>query len=129
MLAAAGLPTADLTVASLADCWGCGAEEKLAGVIGLETYGSVALLRSLTVAPIWPGWGLGTALLAHAERAARQRSVQALYLLTAAAFFAWRGYTRILRQAAPPVFHRSAAPVRASEVCPGPGDGKSRKRR
>ena len=51
LLAAAGLPTADLAAASLADFWGCRAGEDLAGAIGLEPYGAVALLHSLAVAP------------------------------------------------------------------------------
>jgi len=122
LLAAAGLPVADLTAASLADFWGCRAGEELAGAIGLERYGAVALLRSLAVAPDWQGRGLGAALLAHAERAARQRGIAALYLLTAtaAAFFARRGYVRIPREAAPPVLQQTAefaALCPASAVC------------
>ena len=49
LLAVAGLPTADLTAASRAEFWGCEAGQELAGAIGLEPYGSVALLRSLAV--------------------------------------------------------------------------------
>ena len=110
LLAAAGLPVADLTAAPLADFWGCDDGANLIGVVGLELYGTVALLRSLAVAPDWQGRGLGSTLLAHAEWAARQRGVQVLYLLTttAEAFFARRGYGRILREAAPPVLHRTA---------------------
>ena len=110
LLAAAGLPTADLTAAPLADFWECHAGENLAGVIGLERYGSVALLRSLAVAPAWQGRGLGSALLAHAERAAQQRGITALYLLTttAEAFFARRGYVRIPREVAPSILHQTA---------------------
>ena len=110
LLAAAGLPVADLTAASLADFWGCRAGEELAGAIGLERYGAVALLRSLAVAPDWQGRGLGAALLAHAERAARQRGIAALYLLTATteAFFTRRGYIRIPREAAPSALRHTA---------------------
>ena len=91
-------------------------------MIGLEPYGSVALLRSLAVAPAWQGRGLGSALLAHAEQAARQRGIAALYLLTttAAAFFARRGYVRLPREAAPPVLQQTAefaALCPASAVC------------
>jgi amino-acid N-acetyltransferase len=59
LLAAAGLPVADLTAAHLDDFWGCGESPDLIGVIGLERYGAVALLRSLAVAPAWQGRGLG----------------------------------------------------------------------
>ena len=50
-LTAADRQVGDLTAAHLADFWGCGAGEDLAGVVGLEGYGPVALLRSLAVAP------------------------------------------------------------------------------
>ena len=122
LLAAAGLPVADLTAAHLDDFWGCGESPDLTGVVGLESYGTVALLRSLAVAPDWQGRGLGAALLAHAERTARQRGIAALYLLTttAEAFFARRGYVRIPREAALPVLQQTAefaALCPASAVC------------
>lgn len=122
LLTAAGLPTADLTAAPLADFWGCGDGADLIGVVGLEIYGTVALLRSLAVAPDGQGRGKGAALLAHAERVARQRGVQALYLLTttAEAFFVQRGYVRIPREAAPPILRQTAefaALCPASAVC------------
>jgi amino-acid N-acetyltransferase len=110
LLAAAGLPVADLTTAHLTDFWGCGSDSDLAGVVGLEAYGDVALLRSLAVAPDWQGRGLGAVLLAHAEQAARLRGIGVLYLLTTTAetFFARRGYIRIPRESAPPVLRHSA---------------------
>ena len=94
-------------------------------MIGLEGYGAVALLRSLAVAPAWQGLGLGSALLAHAEQAARQRGVQALYLLTttAEAFFARRGYVRLSREAAPPVLHRTAE---FAALCPASAVGMTK---
>ena len=49
LLAAAGLPVADLAATPPADFWGCREGTALIGVIGLEPYGSVALLRSLAV--------------------------------------------------------------------------------
>ncbi len=122
LLAAAGLPVADLTAAPLADFWGCREGTHLIGAIGLEAYRTVALLRSLAVAPAWRGRGLGAALLAHAERAARRRGIAALYLLTttAEAFFTRRGYVRLPREAAPPVLRQTAefaALCPASAVC------------
>jgi len=122
LLAAAGLPVADLTAARLDGFWGCGESPDLTGVVGLEIYGTVALLRSLAVAPAWRGRGLGAALLAHAERAARRRGIAALYLLTttAEAFFTRRGYVRLPREAAPPVLRQTpefAALCPASAAC------------
>jgi amino-acid N-acetyltransferase len=80
------------------------------------------LLRSLAVAPAWQGQGLGSALVAHAEQAARQRGIAALYLLTptAEAFFARRGYVRLPREAAPSVLRQTtefASLCPASAVC------------
>ncbi len=122
LLAAAGLPVADLTAARLNDLWGSSDGADLSGVVGLEVCGEVALLRSLVVAPDWQGLGLGSALLAHAERAARQLGIAALYLLTttAEAFFARRGYVRIPREVAPPVIQQTtefAALCPASAAC------------
>ena len=57
LLAAAGLPVADLADAPLADFLGCGAGEDLAGAIGLETYGSVALLAGGHAGLARPGPG------------------------------------------------------------------------
>ncbi|MBK8181925.1 MAG: GNAT family N-acetyltransferase [Candidatus Competibacteraceae bacterium] len=110
LLSAAGLPTEDLIAPRLHDFWGCRDGEKLIGVIGLEIFGAVALVRSLTVAPDWQGQGLGKALLAQAEQTAQQRGVQALYLLTITAenFFAIQGYTPIPRAVAPPVLQQTA---------------------
>ena len=89
------MTAADLSAAHLADFWVCGEGPNLAGVVGLEIYGTVALLRSLAVASDEQGRGLGTMLLTHAEQVARQRGIAALCLLTptAEAFFAQRGYT------------------------------------
>jgi len=125
LLAAAGLPVADLTAAHLDDFWGCGESPDLTGVIGLEGYGTVALLRSLAVAPAWRGRGLGAALLAHAEQAARQRGITTLYLLTttAEAFFARHGYVRIPREAAPPVLQQTAE---FAALCPASAVGLTR---
>lgn len=122
LLAATGLPAADLAAAPRADFWGCHESIALIGVIRLEAYGTVALLRSLAVAPDWQGRGLGSALLAHAEWVARQRGVETLYLptATAGAFFARRGYGRIPREAAPPVLQHTtefAAPCPTRAVC------------
>ena len=72
-------------------------------MVGLELFGEVALLRSLAVASSRRGSGLGSRLVAHAERHARDQGVQSLFLLTTTAekFFLRRGYTRIPRDEAP----------------------------
>jgi amino-acid N-acetyltransferase len=87
------------------------------GVVGLEIYDKVALLRSLAVAADSRGNGCGKALVAQAERHARCLGVTEIYLLTttAAQFFERLGYKRTNRQSAPD-------PIRQTEefaaLCP-----------
>ena len=52
------------------------------GVVGLELYGRIALLRSLAVAVPDRGQGLARALFARAAAHALLQGVNALYLLT-----------------------------------------------
>jgi amino-acid N-acetyltransferase len=104
LLSESGLPIADITAKHTEHFFGCGSDSKLEGVVGLELYGQVALLRSLTVAAKRRGSGLGSKLVEHAERHARDHGVKSLYLLTMSAenFFLRRGYVRIPRKEAPP---------------------------
>ena len=103
LLSESGLPIEDITAQHLQHFFGCGSGPELEGVIGLELYGDVALLRSLAVASSRRGTGVGSGLVAHAERHARDQGVQSLYLLTTTAetFFMRRGYARIPRDEAP----------------------------
>jgi amino-acid N-acetyltransferase len=103
LLSESGLPIEDITVQHLQHFFGFGSGPELEGLVGLELYGEVALLRSLAVASSRRGTGLGSGLVAHAERHARDQGVQSLYLLTTTAeqFFLRRGYARIPRDEAP----------------------------
>jgi amino-acid N-acetyltransferase len=103
LLEEAALPAADLTDAHLEHFYGSGADGTLEGVVGLELYPPVALLRSLAVAPHARRRGIATALIAQAERQAREHGAREMYLLTTTAehFFARAGYERIARDAAP----------------------------
>jgi amino-acid N-acetyltransferase len=67
----AGLPVADLTDGHLEHFFYCGPSESLTGLVGLELYGTDALMRSLVVAPSVRGTGIGSLLVAHAESYAR----------------------------------------------------------
>jgi amino-acid N-acetyltransferase len=117
LLAAANLPTADLTAAHCEHFFIAGPLAQPTGLIGLELFGDVALLRSLVVIPEKRGTGAGSALLGHAEAHARSQGVRALYLLTTTAepFFAQRGYQHTPRDSAP-------AAIRATRefagICP-----------
>jgi amino-acid N-acetyltransferase len=97
------LPTSDLTDAHFEHFFAYGKNDALEGVVGLELYQPVALLRSLAVAARSRGRGIGASLLSEAERYAKSRDVKEIYLLTTSAerFFARSGYARILRDAAP----------------------------
>jgi amino-acid N-acetyltransferase len=104
LLGAAQLPVADLTHEHCRSFFYTGSPDAPAGLVGLELYGEVALLRSLVVSAPARGSGLGSALLGHAESHAKSMGVKTLYLLTTTAedFFASRGYSRTARVAAPP---------------------------
>ena len=118
LLAEAQLPTEDLTERHCEHFFFTGPDARPDGLVGVELFGEVALLRSLVVADCLRGTGAGSALLARAERHAREQGVKHLYLLTttAEAFFTRRGYTRAARDTAP-------AAIRATReftgICPG----------
>jgi amino-acid N-acetyltransferase len=117
LLAAARLPTEDLTAAHCEHFFFAGSPNAPTGLVGIELFGDVALLRSLVIAPERRGIGEGAALLEHAENHARTSGVRALYLLTTTAepFFRKHGYQRAPRESAP-------AAIRASRefagICP-----------
>lgn len=73
------------------------------GVAGLERYDSVALLRSVAVAPPERGQGLGSALVQHLLGRACSQGIRQIVLLTesAADFFPRFGFRPIERGAAP----------------------------
>ena len=111
------LPSSDLTDAHFDHFIARRADDLLEGVVGLELYPPVALLRSLAVAPALRGRGIGQALLADAERYARERDVKDIFLLTTSAerFFARAGYERIGRAAAPAAIQHTQE---FSTLCP-----------
>jgi amino-acid N-acetyltransferase len=103
LLAAAKLPTEDLTAAHCENFFYAGPAADPTGLVGLEVYDDVALLRSLVVVPDRRGAGEGSELLRHAEEQARARGVRSLFILTTTAeeFFARHGYQRAPRESAP----------------------------
>ena len=117
LLEAADLPTADLTEQHCEHFFYLGSDESPSGLVGLEIYGEVALLRSLVVAPGVRRAGAGSALVSHAEQTARSAGVRVIYLLTTTAeeFFAKRGYRRAIRDAAPPAIR---ATREFAGICP-----------
>jgi extradiol dioxygenase family protein/N-acetylglutamate synthase-like GNAT family acetyltransferase len=118
LLREADLPTADITAEKMATFFSCEADGEIAGLVGLEVHGTVALLRSLVVRPRFRSHGLGAMLLAYAELAASMQSVARLYLLTTTAtgFFLRRGYRPALRDDAPEAIRNTAE---FAGLCPG----------
>ena len=117
LLSESGLPIEDITAQHLQHFFGFGSGPELEGLVGLELYGEVALLRSLAVASSRRGTGVGSGLVAHAELHARDKGVQSLYLLTTTAeqFFLRRGYARIPRDEAPAAIRSTKE---FSGICP-----------
>jgi amino-acid N-acetyltransferase len=103
LLESAALPTSDLSDADMRDFFYAGSAASPIGIVGVQLFGSDALLRSLVVAPAHRTHGLGQKLVAQAEHHARERGVTTLYLLTttAEAFFRSRGYVVTPRDSAP----------------------------
>ncbi len=105
LLTSCDLPVADLQPGSNVNFFGirCGGE--LLGIVGVEVYGNVGLLRSLAISAAHRGAGLGGKLAAGAEAWAAGRGLKMLYLLTmtAAGFFEQLGYAELSRSEAPRV--------------------------
>ena len=114
-LAAAGLPTADLTAPGRSfyrfDA------STIAGYGGLEGVGPDRLLRSLVVVHDLRGMGLGRTIVAALEDEARTLGVLRLHLLTntAAPFFRACGYADADRTSAPASI---AASAEFTSLCP-----------
>jgi amino-acid N-acetyltransferase len=110
LLQAQGLPVSDITGEHLEHFFFVGFDGSPTGLIGLELYGTDALLRSLVVAENARGKGLGSTLIDHSEQYAASKGVQSIYLLTttAEAFFKRLGYERIERSTAPSSIERTS---------------------
>ena len=104
LLESASLPTSDLADGDMTDFFYAGPSSAPIGIVGLQFYGSDALLRSLVVSASHRAQGLGQKLVEHAEEHARTRGVATIYLLTTTAeqFFRSRGYVVTSRDSAPP---------------------------
>lgn len=103
LLREAGLPHEDIKTPHLNRFMVIRDGERLAGVAGIELYGSAALLLSLAVAPDYRRFGFASNLLAKIEEYAKAKGAETLYLFTATAagFFEKRGYQKVDRKAVP----------------------------
>jgi len=101
LLDKAGLPVSDLSADRLALV--AEKSDLFQGVIGLESFGDTALLRSLVVSADARGTGIGPALVTALEVTCTADGVTELWLLTidADGFFAKLGYETRDRSEAP----------------------------
>jgi len=117
LLAQAGLPTSDLTPASVDRFMVVVQGREVVGAVALERYGDVGLLRSLVVAPAQCREGVGRTLVRAIEDGAKAQGIDSLVLLTETAqeFFRELGFEVGKRSDAP-------AAVRSSSefalICP-----------
>ncbi len=117
LLVSAALPISDIANADHLQLFGMHNGAALAGVMGIEVYGQMGLLRSLAVAENRRNKGCGQELVQYAEAWALRRGIKALYLLTTTAteYFAQHGYIKIPRSEAPKAI---AATAQFADLCP-----------
>lgn len=116
LLQEAELPTEDLSPEHLA--FVADGEAGMLGVIGVELFGDVALLRSLVVSPGARTGRIGRELVAALELLAIKQGTRQLWLLTidASDYFSRLGFTVRSRAKAPEPIRNSAE---FSSLCPG----------
>jgi amino-acid N-acetyltransferase len=85
-------------------------QDGIVGAIGLEKFGSVALLRSAVVSPEYRGSGVGSKLVEKVLERAEEDGIEELFLLTTTAenYFPRFGFTRTTRSAVPLAVKASA---------------------
>jgi amino-acid N-acetyltransferase len=116
MLESEKLPVSDLPLGL--DNFLVGIEDgEVAGVAGLETYGTYGLLRSLVVKPVFRSQGVAGKLLKEIEDKAINEGLTEVYLLTetAADYFRQKNYKVISRANVPTAIQRSSE---FSYACP-----------
>jgi amino-acid N-acetyltransferase len=103
LLAACSLPNSDISAKNLQHFFGCGEESNPGGVVGVELYGDIALLRSLAVHKDARGKGCGKRLVQEVEQYAQRSGAKRLYLLTTTAetFFEGLKYVPVSRESLP----------------------------
>lgn len=108
LLNANSLPTFDLEAARARFVIAC-MDEEIVGTGALQSFGSVALLRSIAVEPHLRGAGVGQSIVRELEHIARTNAVKRLILLTqtARSFFEAQGYSAIDRASAPAAVQES----------------------
>ena len=116
LLSNCGLPVEDLRE-SLGTFLLAKIGNQLAGVVGLQELGEVALLRSLAVKEQFRKSGIASNLCGKIETHSRDQGVRRLFLLTTGAqnFFSRRRYKRVERDKVPPEIR---ATLQFRKLCP-----------
>ena len=93
------------------------ADEKLAGVAGLEILGENGLLRSVAVSPDFRNQNIGNQLVEMIIALAKSEKITTLYLITTTAdqYFERLGFTRVDRVSVPDTIAQTR---QFSELCP-----------
>ena len=117
LLQAAGLPVEDLSGDHMDHFLVASDGADIVGVIGLETFAGVGLLRSLVTRAAVRNAGIGRRLVAELEARARGQTLQELWLLTidATRYFEKLGYRERQRVEAPDAIRGTAE---FSTLCP-----------
>ena len=91
--------------------------DELCATAGLETYGAIALVRSVGVRPTWRRKGIARALCDEIIRRAAAAGVRKLFLLTtdAQGFFRGLGFAEVERESLPPAIRETA---QFRQLCP-----------
>jgi amino-acid N-acetyltransferase len=117
LVAAAGLPDADVADHFPRAYVVLEERETVIGSAGLEVHGESGLLRSVAVVSSHRGTGLGRTLTEDRLQAAEAQRLRSVYLLTTTApeYFARLGFERVARESVPAPLQRSSE---FSTVCP-----------
>ena len=117
LLSSAELPIEDLQPAMLEHFLIAESAGAIVGLIGLQIYETIGLLRSLVVSASARRSGLGGKLIGALESAAQAAGITELWLLTidAEKFFERQGFEAVPREAVPDLIRRSEE---FAELCP-----------
>jgi amino-acid N-acetyltransferase len=117
LLSGEGLPYEDLSVLDNVVLFGLKQDNEVAGIVGVEFYNKVGLIRSLVVDGKYRNSGYGESLIAYTESWSLENGIESLYLLTTTAkdYFTKHGYEEMVRSQAPSSIASSA---QFSGLCP-----------
>lgn len=118
LLTDAGLPTEDLGPDMMDGFLIAESGKSIVGVVGLQVFDNIGLLRSLVVAEDARKAGFGGHLLGAVEAAAQTAGIDELWLLTidANSFFSRHGFDTSSRDEAPDSIRQTEE---FRELCPG----------